>query len=87
MVQAARIAKYPILALGTAAGEAALAEASVRAREAVISLLYGIEENHDVPLAPVIYTVSEYEENSRLGSSFVANVEREGRVLYDAEQG
>jgi hypothetical protein len=59
MVRAASIAK--------AAG--LLAEVSVRAREAVIRLLYGIEEN------------------SRLGSSFVANVEREGKVLYDAEQG
>jgi uncharacterized protein len=124
MDRAALRARHPILALGTAIEEAALAEVSVRAgevpaivrvvafgsrargdfrgdsdldvlvivrdissRAAVIRLLYGIEEKHDVSLAPVIYTMREYEENRRLGSRFVVNVEHEGKVLYEAQQG
>jgi predicted nucleotidyltransferase len=59
----------------------------ISSRDEVISFLYRIEEIHDVPLAPVIYTMREYEENRRLGSTFVVNVEREGKVLYDAQQG
>jgi predicted nucleotidyltransferase len=59
----------------------------ISSRDEVIRLLCGIEEIHDVPLAPIIYTMSEYEENRRLGSTFVSNVEREGKVLYDAQQG
>jgi uncharacterized protein len=124
MDRVAGTAQHPILSLGTAAEEAALAEVSLRARElssvvrvvafgsrvrgdfrgdsdldvlvivrdissreAVIRFLYDIEEKHDVPLAPVLYTAIEYEENRRLNSGFVAAVEHEGKILYDAEQG
>jgi predicted nucleotidyltransferase len=58
----------------------------VASRDAVIALLYEIEEKHDVPLSPVIYSACEYRENRRLGSSFVLNVEREGKTLYDSER-
>lgn len=58
----------------------------IAAKDEVISFLYRIETECDVPLSPVIYTVDEYETNRRMGSRFVENVEREGLVLYDVQR-
>jgi predicted nucleotidyltransferase len=59
----------------------------ITAKDEIIAFLYRIETEYDVPLAPVIYTVAEYETNRRLGSRrFVENVEKEGVVLYDAQR-
>ena len=59
----------------------------IQGRQEVIRFLYDIETDTGVSLAPVIYTVREFEINRAFGSRFVANVEREGVVLYDAERG
>jgi uncharacterized protein len=59
---------------------------SISAKDDVVRFLYSIETEFDVPLAPVIYTVAEYEHNRALRSSFVQNVEKEGVILYDAER-
>lgn len=60
---------------------------NISRRDSVIRFLHDIEERFDVPFSPVLYTMREYEENQRLGSRFVENVEREGKVLYDALPG
>jgi predicted nucleotidyltransferase len=58
----------------------------IAAKDEIVSFLYRIETEYDVPLSPVIYTVAEYETNRRMGSRFVQNVEEEGVVLYDAQR-
>jgi predicted nucleotidyltransferase len=58
----------------------------IAAKDEIISFLYQVETECDVPLSPVIYTVAEYETNRRMGSRFVQNVEKEGVVLYDAQR-
>ena len=58
----------------------------ITAKDEIIAFLYRIETEYDVPLSPVIYTVTEYETNRRMGSRFVENVEKEGMVLYDAQR-
>jgi predicted nucleotidyltransferase len=58
----------------------------IAAKDEIVASLYRIETEYDVPLAPVIYTVAEYETNRRMGSRFVENVEKEGVVLYDARR-
>ena len=58
----------------------------ITARDEIVAFLYRIETEYDVPLSPVIYTVTEYETNRRMGSRFVENVEKEGMVLYDAQR-
>jgi hypothetical protein len=52
----------------------------------VIQLIHELELEYDAPLSPTLYTQKEAEENKRLGSSFFANVEREGVMIYDTEQ-
>jgi predicted nucleotidyltransferase len=59
---------------------------SIVAREEVIRFLYDIDADTGVSLSPVIYTAREFAVNLALGSGFVANVEREGVVLYDAQR-
>jgi predicted nucleotidyltransferase len=58
----------------------------IAAKDEIVSLLYGVETECDVPLSPVIFTVAEYETNRRMGSRFVENIEKEGVVLYDAQR-
>ena len=58
----------------------------IRERANVIRFIYQVETETDAALSAVIYTEAEYRKNRALGSPFVKNVEREGVVLYDAEQ-
>jgi uncharacterized protein len=55
-------------------------------RAEVIRFIYQVELDTDAPLSPVIFTEAEYSRNRAMGSPFVNNVEREGVVLYDAQQ-
>jgi predicted nucleotidyltransferase len=57
----------------------------ISAREDVVRFIFRIERKHDVSLSPVIYTIDEYAMNRKLGSGFVANIEREGVVIYDSQ--
>lgn len=57
----------------------------ISAREDVVKFIFRIEREHDVSLSPVIYTIDEYAMNRKLGSGFVANIEREGVVIYDSK--
>ena len=57
----------------------------ISAREDVVKFIFRIERKHDVSLSPVIYTIDEYAINRKLGSGFVANIEREGVVIYDSK--
>jgi predicted nucleotidyltransferase len=59
----------------------------ITAKEDAIRFIFRIERKHDVPLSPVIYTTDEYAMNRKLGSGFVANIEREGVVIYDSQPG
>lgn len=58
----------------------------IMAKNRVISILYDIELEYDVPLSPVVLTSKEYEINKKLKSGFIENLEREGIVLYDSER-
>jgi len=58
---------------------------TILAKDEVIKFIHRIEYDFDVPLAPVIYTVHEYEKNQGLRSPFIQSVESEGVRLYDAE--
>jgi len=55
-------------------------------RHNVIHVLHEIELEYEIPLSPIIYTLKEYAINKRLKSSFIANVEREGIVIYDTDR-
>ncbi len=52
-------------------------------KDRVISILYDIEIEYDVPISPVIFTGKEWEVNRKLKSGFVENIDREGTILYD----
>ncbi|NOZ69232.1 MAG: nucleotidyltransferase domain-containing protein [Deferribacteres bacterium] len=58
---------------------------SISLKDRIIHILHEIELEYDVPISPVIFTSSEYAMNRKLNSSFIRNVEREGILLYDAE--
>jgi predicted nucleotidyltransferase len=58
----------------------------LRHRDRIIRLIHDLELEYDVPLSPTLYTRNEVEVNKRLGSAFFRNIEREGIVIYDAEQ-
>lgn len=58
----------------------------IESRHAAVHLLYEIELQYDVPLAPTIRSVHEWEINVKMKSPFVDNVNREGVVLYDSER-
>jgi len=58
----------------------------IKAKNKVISVLYDIELEYDVPISPVIFTSKEYGINKKLKGSFIENVEREGIVLYDSKR-
>ena len=47
----------------------------------IVDILVDIQLEYDANISPVIYTKYEYEINRKMGSSFVANVEKEGRPL------
>jgi predicted nucleotidyltransferase len=55
-------------------------------RAQVVRFIYDVEVETDAPLSPVIFTEAEYRKNRALCNPFVMNVEREGVVLYDAQQ-
>ena len=57
----------------------------IKAKNKVISILYDIELEYDVPISPVIFTSREYGINKKLKVSFIENIEKEGIVLYDFE--
>jgi len=58
----------------------------IAVRHRVIHALHEIEIAYDIPLSPVIYTIMEYAMNKKLKSKFIANVEREGIIIYDAHR-
>lgn len=60
---------------------------NLKHKDRVIHLIHELELSYDVPLSPTLYTRSEVEENERLGSAFFKNIESEGIIIYDAEQG
>ncbi len=58
----------------------------IRVKNRVIGILHDIELEYDVPISPVIFTKREYEINLKMKNKFIANVEKEGIVLYDANR-
>jgi predicted nucleotidyltransferase len=60
---------------------------NLKHKDRVIHLIHDLELEYDVPLSPTLYTRYEVEENERLGSAFFRNIESEGIIIYDAEQG
>ena len=52
-----------------------------RAEQAVFKLVVDVELVTDTPLAPIVYSRRRYDRNKRLGSPFIAAVEREGVAL------
>lgn len=60
---------------------------NLRHRDRVIGWLHNVELDYEVPLSPTMYTLNEVHENERLGSAFFKNIDAEGIIIYDAEQG
>lgn len=60
---------------------------NLRHRDRVIGWLHNVELDYEVPLSPTMYTLNEVHKNERLGSAFFKNIDAEGIIIYDAEQG
>jgi predicted nucleotidyltransferase len=53
----------------------------LKAEDRVFNVLVDVKLATDAYLAPIVYTRREYERSRRLGSPFIANVEKEGIPL------
>lgn len=58
----------------------------IRIKNQAIGILHDIELEYDVPISAVIFTEKEYAINAKMKNNFIANVEKEGIILYDASR-
>lgn len=58
-----------------------LVKKKVGIRDKISDIAAGYFFEYNVPLAPVVYSLFEYEKNKKLGSFFFEQVEKEGIVL------
>ena len=68
---------------GSADLDVLLILSDIRIKNRAIGILHDIELEYDVPISPVIFTKREYEINEKMKSKFIANVGKEGIILYD----
>jgi predicted nucleotidyltransferase len=50
------------------------------------SLFYDYELKYDLSFSVKIFSLQEYDFNKKLGSPFMKNMKREGKIFYDSQQ-
>lgn len=56
-------------------------------KDRLIEIFYSYELEADVSFSLAVLSLEEFEFNKKLGSPFIANIEKEGMVFYDSGSG
>lgn len=55
-------------------------------KDKILDLVYSYELNYDLPFSVIILSLNEYKLNEELGSPFIKNIKKEGKLFYDSGQ-